>query len=370
MDLPAPMGSTRAGTRAPRRVALLTLALALTTPAASPAQRSQAMRLDCRATEPNTPAGRERAEQWVRDKLKAFLPSPEEALRMLRVAGEAEQAKLAFFSISTTCAQYRAGTMSRENADLVLSGDEQRIADFLHELDNEMTVLASTAQVADLGKVRAALTTTGAIGRQAALLGEDALAETARKQMVGTLVRFSEAFVDRTCWDQVFDDELPFSMHRQNDMMGTGIDVRPCAQRRFRAVVPPLTFESCTVRGVGEWRVRWDMSVPGATGGTGSGELEDERNRARGDYEVEWGANGAVYRASGDLELTRRDNGPGNKATYTLAGEMDIRLIKGDEMVKMMAKLMNQKVGGKQRFSVEPEVSDKPCRSLDAGPGA
>jgi hypothetical protein len=34
-------------------------------------------------------------------------------------------------------------------------------------------------------------------------------------------------------------------------------------------------------------------------------------------------------------------------------------------MVKMMAKLMNQKVGGKQKFRVEPEVSDKPCKSLD-----
>ena len=348
----------------------LVFALALSTPAFAPAQQSQAMRLDCRTAEPNTPAGRERAERWVRDKLKAFLPSPEEALRMLRVEGEAEQAKLAFFSISTTCEQYRAGRMSREDADRVLSGDEQRIGDFLHELENEMTVLASLAQVADLGKVRAALTTTGAVGRQAALLGEDALAETARKLMVQTLVRFSESFVDRTCWDQVFDDELPFSIYRQNEMMGTGIDVRPCAQRRFRAVVPPLTFESCTVRGVGEWRVRWDMSAPGATGGTGSGELEDERDSAKGDYEVEWGANGAEYRASGDLKLTRRDNGPGNKATYTLSGEMDIRLTKGEAMVKMMAKLMNQKVGGKQRFSVEPEVSDTPCRSLDAGPGA
>jgi len=70
------------------------------------------------------------------------------------------------------------------------------------------------------------------------------------------------------------------------------------------------------------------------------------------------------YRASGDLKLTRRDNGPGKQATYTLAGEMDIKVIKGEEVVKMMAKLMNQKVGGKRRFSVEPEVSDKPCKSL------
>ncbi len=222
--------------------------------------------------------------------------------------------------------------------------------------------------MADLEKIRAALTTTGAVGRQAALLGEEALAEAARKQMVQTLVTFSDAFVDRTCWDQAFDDELPFAINRQNELLSTGIDVRPCAQRRFKAFVSPLTFESCTIRGVGEWQVIWEMNAPGASGGRGSGKLEEERDGAEGDYKVEWGANGVEYRASGDLKLTRKDNGPGKKATYTLAGEMDIKLIKGEEMVKMMAKLMNQKVGGKRQFSVEPEVSDKPCRSLDDAP--
>lgn len=67
------------------------------------------------------------------------------------------QAKLAFYGIGTTCAQHRAGRMSKDEADVVLSGDEQWIADFLHELDNEMTVLASSAQVADLDKVRSAV---------------------------------------------------------------------------------------------------------------------------------------------------------------------------------------------------------------------
>ncbi|HYC31578.1 MAG TPA: hypothetical protein VEB59_04770 [Gemmatimonadales bacterium] len=353
--------------RASWRVAPAVLALSICVAAPPPAlaQRSQAMRLDCRAAEPDSPAARKRAEEWVRDKLKAFMPSPEEALRMLRVENEAEQAKVAFYSIGTTRGKYRAGTLSREDADLTFSGDEQRIADFLHELENETSVLAASAQVADLEKIRASLTTTGAVGRQAGLLGEDGLAEAARKQMVQTLVTFSGAFVEATCWDQVFDDELPLSIHRQNEMLDTGIDVRSCAQRRFRAFVSPLTFASCTIRGVGEWRVRWDMSGYRTTGGTGTAELEQERDGAKGGYQVEWGTSDVEYRASGDLELTRKDNGPGNKATYTLAGEMDIKLTKGEEMVKLMAKLMNQKVGGKRSFRVEPEVSDKPCKALD-----
>jgi hypothetical protein len=348
-----------------RRAALTLLVLTVSSPAAGVAQKSRAMRFDCRTAEPNTPAARQRAEEWVRTKLKAFHPSPEEALRMLRLEADVAQVQLAFGSINSTCEQYRAGTIPRDVADESLSGYEQTIANFLHELDNQMVVVSATAQVADMERLRSHMTETGVVGRQAALLGEDELAENARKQMVGTLVRFSDAFVDKTCWDQVFDDELPFSLWRQNEMLGTGIDVRPCAQRRFRAIVPPLTFESCTIRGVGEWRVTWDMSAPGATGGKGSGQLEQERTSAKGDYKVEWGANGAEYRASGDLELTRKDNGAGKKATYTLAGEMDIKLTKGEEMVKMMAKLMHKKVGGNQKFSVEPEVSDKPCKSLD-----
>jgi hypothetical protein len=345
------------------RPVVLAAALAAAIAPLAHAQRSHAMRFECRTAEPDTPASRRRAEEFVRDKLKAFVPSAEQALRMRSLEAEAEQVKLAFYGLSTTCAQYLRGTMERDVADNSLHGYEQTIANFLHDVGSDAVVVASRAQVADLDVIRKSLTEIGATGRQAALLGEDGLAEEARKQMVEALVHFSGAFVDETCWDQEFDDQLPFSINRQNEMMGTGIDVRPCAQRRFKAVVPPLVFESCTVRGVGQWRVLWPM--PRASGGRGSGELEEKRDGAEGDYQVEVGRSDVEYRASGDLKLTRHDNGPGNKATYMLAGEMDIKLTKGEEIVKQMAKLMGQKVGGKQRFSVEPEVSDKPCKSLD-----
>lgn len=55
----------------------------------------------------------------------------------------------------------------------------------------------------------------------------------------------------------------------------------------------------------------------------------------------------------------------GNEATHALSGETDLRVTKGEDMAKMMAKLMNQKVGGKRRFTIEPEVSEKPCKPLD-----
>lgn len=75
--------------RAPPRVVPLILVLAFATPTAVPAQRSQIMRLDCHTAEPNTSAARKRAEDWVKDKLKAFHPSPEEALRMPESANSA-----------------------------------------------------------------------------------------------------------------------------------------------------------------------------------------------------------------------------------------------------------------------------------------
>jgi hypothetical protein len=147
--------------------------------------------------------------------------------------------------------------------------------DFLHDLGNQALSVAAKGQVSDMNAIRSTMTDIGAVGRQAALLGEDALAEESRKKMVDALVSFSKTFVEQSCWDQSFDDELPYSIQRQNEMLGTGIDVIPCAQRRFNAQSGILTFESCTVRRVGDWRVLWNMAAPGTTGGRGSGAEPD-----------------------------------------------------------------------------------------------
>lgn len=323
------------------------------------------MATECRNADANTVANMRKAEQWVNDKLKAFLPTSERALRMKSLEAQAEQVKLAFGSINSTCEQYRNGKMLRVDADRSLSGFEQTIANFIHDLGNDVMLLGARGQVSDMEAIRSTLTEIGGVGRQAALLGEDALAETSRQQMVRTLVSFSQTFVENTCWDQEFDDDLPFGLHHQNEVLGTGIDVTPCAQRRFTVQAQTLTFESCTVRGVGDWRVRW-ITVPGTNGGVGSGKLEAEKGVAKGDYKVVWGANGVEYTAHGKMELARRDNGEGAKATYTLSGDTDIRLTKGKDQIKMFEKLMKQETKpAKGSFNEEALVSDKPCKSLD-----
>jgi hypothetical protein len=330
------------------------------------AQQSRAMSFECHNAQANTPANRQKADQWVQDRLKAFVPTPEQALRMRTLKLEAEQVSLAFYGISSTCEQYLAGKLAKDDADRSLSGFEQTINNFLHDLGNEALSLAGRGQVSDMNAIRGTMTDIGAAGRQAALLGEDALAEESRKKMVDALVSFSKTFVEQSCWDQSFDDELPYSIQRQNEILGTGIDVIPCAQRRFNAQSGILSFESCTVRGVGDWRVLWNMAAPGTTGGRGSGDMKADKDRAKGDYEVKWGANGVEYRAKGKMELARKDNGAGQKASYTLSGDSDIRLTKGKEKIEMLEKLMNQETKPSQSsFKVDAQVSDKPCKSLD-----
>jgi hypothetical protein len=330
------------------------------------AQQSRAMSFECRNALANTPSNRKKADEWVQDRLKAFLPTPEPALRMRTLKLEAEQVKLAYYGISSTCEQFLAGKLAKDDADRSLSGFEQTISDFLHDLGNEALSLASRGQVSDINAIRETMTDIAGAGRQAALLGEDALAEESRKKLVDALVSFSKTFVEQSCWDQSFDDELPYSIQRQNVILGTGIDVIPCAQRRFNAQSGVLTFASCTVRGVGDWRVLWNMAAPGTTGGRGSGEMKPDKDRAEGDYEVKWGANGVEYRAKGKMELARKNNGAGQKASYTLSGDSDIRLTKGKEKIEMLEKLMNQETKpSKSSFKVEAQVSDKPCKSLE-----
>lgn len=325
------------------------------------AQRSRAMSFECRAVD-YTP---QRAERWVQEKLKAFLPTPEQALRMRTLESQAEQVKLAFHGIYATCKQYRDGKVAKGDADLWLSGFEETIRDFLHDLGNEAFLLAARGQVSDMNTIRGILTDIGVAGREAALLGEDDVAEQSVQKLVKALVAFSSTFVGHSCWEQSFDEDLPYSIQRQNEILGTGIDVLPCAKRRFTAVVSTLTFESCTWRGVGDWRVRWNLAAPMIASGEGSGELKRDEDRARGHYAVDWGSGGVEYRAKGKMELERQSKGAGQKASYTLSGDVDIRLTKGKELIRMFEELSGRKVGGKGPFEVAVQVSDKPCRSLE-----
>jgi hypothetical protein len=220
---------------------------------------------------------------------------------MRSLALQAEQVKLAFYGISTTCAQFLAGTMTREDADRSLSGFEQTIANFLHDLGNETVVLAARGQVSDMGTLRQSMTDIGATGRQSALMGNDALAEESRKKLVDALVSFSRAFVDEACYGQTFDPRIAMGLARQNEMLGTGIDVTPCANRKFTAEGKGADilwkFTHCG-RGIGEYKIE----THGPLEGGGTGTVGEDLSGTWSISEVSPG-NDVTLQYSGDLSI-------------------------------------------------------------------
>jgi len=248
----------------------LPLALALATPAVSGAQESYAMRAECKGAVRNSPESRAAAERFVSQRLQAFVPKPEQSLRLKSLELQAQQVLNAFYGINVTCEQYLYGKMPQADADRSLSGYERTIADFLHDLGSETSVLAARGQVTDMEAIRKQMTDVGTTARQSALAGEEELAEEARQKLVNAVVTFSGAFRE-ACFDQTFDPRIAMALERQNELLGTGIDVTPCANRKFSAdgtggeIV--WHFTHCGP-GYGDWKI--ETSGPLTGKGTGS----------------------------------------------------------------------------------------------------
>jgi hypothetical protein len=335
--------------------------IALSAAANAQQSESRTMANECSTATKSNKTNRAHGEAWVQEKLKAFLPANDQSLRMTKLLEQAEQTALALTMINLTCEQFLTGKTDRETADRSLAGYEKTIDNFMHDVGNEISALSARGQVSDMGRIRQSLAQIGAAGRQAALVGLDEEAEKARATMIQSLTTWSTTFVESTCWDQAFSDELPFAVTRQHQILGTGIDVTPCAQRRFRAQLGSYTFESCSIHGIGEWRVRWN--IPMGTEQGGGGALAQERDAATGKYSSSWAMMGAEYTASGPFALTRKNYGEGKKPTYTLSGELNVQLSKGN--VVALSQLTGTKPGGKNDFKVDVQVSDKPCKSLN-----
>jgi hypothetical protein len=319
-------------------------------------QHSHAMAQECRGVQPNSPANREKAEQWVRDRLKAFLPSTrDQALRIRSLELQAEQVKLAFYGISSTCEQYRAGKMTEKDADLSLSGFEDTIANFIHDLGNQAVATAGRGQVSDMEAIRKSLTDLGGTARQAALFGEEELAMESWHKMTDALVSFSRTFVE-SCYDQSFDPRIALSMERQNEMLGTGIDLTPCANRKFTAEGKGAdilwVFVHCG-QGPGEWKITTSGPLQGKGLGTVepslSGTWYVDESTAEQDVKV-------VY--SGRLSIT----------TKPVSGESEFQepdklMLDATHYVASASGEVSERDIHISGLSFTTKKSDKPCRS-------
>jgi hypothetical protein len=341
-----------------RFIPLLTLMSFSVVPTALSAQsqRSHAMAQECRGLEASSPTNRDKAEQWVRDRLKAFLPtSGDQALRMRSLEQQAEQVKLAFYGISSTCEQYRASKMTQQDADFSLSGFEETIANFIHDLGNQAVVTAGRGQVSDMESIRKALTDIGGTARQAALLGEEQLAMESWHKMTDAVVSFSRTFVE-SCYDQSFDPRIALSMERQNEMLGTGIDLTPCAKRKFTAEGKGAdilwVFEHCG-QGPGEWKITTSGPLQGKGLGTVepslSGTWYVDESTSEKDVKV-------VY--SGRLSIT----------TKPVSGDSEFKapdqlMLDATHYVASASGEVSERDIHMSGLSFTTKKSDKPCRS-------
>jgi len=156
------------------------------------AWRSNAMSIRCNLPE-DTAEQRRHDQRWLNE-ITAFLPeTTSDSLRITSLTEESQQVLLALRSIRSTCSDYRAGKTSPADADNWLSGFEQTVRDFVHDRGNDALVKAGAGQVSSMDSIREALTKVAGVGRQAALLGEDAIADEARDALNNTLKTFNAA---------------------------------------------------------------------------------------------------------------------------------------------------------------------------------
>lgn len=117
---------------------------------------------------------------------------------------------------------------------------------------------ASSGQVSDMPSIAKSLGALMGVARQDALMGREETAQQAQQRMVQVLQTFSQRFSE-TCEQQTLPAEVALALQRQNALMGTGIDVTHCANRRLSATLDwtrvRYRWENCSVAGGGDWNL-------------------------------------------------------------------------------------------------------------------
>jgi len=160
-----------------------------------------------------------------------------------------EQVKNSFWQIDATRREVETGRKSKEEGDSIIDGFEKQIRNYVHDRGNDAYVLAATGQASDIPAISKHLGGILSVARQDALMGREELAQEAQAKMVYILTTFSEKFAN-TCEQQSFPVEIALTLERQNELMGTGISVIHCANRKFTADFSDLGlkyhFETCS----------------------------------------------------------------------------------------------------------------------------
>lgn len=178
-----------------------------------------------------------------------------------------EEVKSAFYNIDFAHKQMDLGIWSKQVGESIIDGFESQIRAYAHHHTNEALVLASSGQAANIPAISQSLGAIMGIARQDALFGREEVAMDAQRKLVQILETFSGKFSE-TCEKQNFPVEVALALERQNEMMGTGIDLMHCANRRLTAVIerPRLRHEwsTCSTDGSGAWKLKVSGFVSGS----------------------------------------------------------------------------------------------------------
>jgi len=194
------------------------------------------------------------------------------ALRTSQLEQE-EQVRLAFYGMDATRAEIETGRLSESEGNFIIDGHERVIRNYIHDKTNEAMVMAASGQVSSIPAVRKSLSGLLSVARQDVLMGHEELAQRAQAQMTQVLTTFSKQFAN-TCEQQSFPVEVALALERQNELMGTGISLTHCMNRKYTVDLSSegidYHFETCS--GLSGGAV-WELKISGRVVGSGEGEL-------------------------------------------------------------------------------------------------
>lgn len=215
--------------------------------------------------------------------------------------------------------------------------------------------IAARGAAADLPTLRGLLTTVVQASRFNQLTGNEADALVQWQSAVEIARTYAENF--RTnCYGQVFPQDLALGLDKQQVMLGTGVDVTPCAMRRFSVELPGFKAENCSIWTDGEWELHREDEYPGT--GSATLTLNESRTTTTGDWHLEFAGGGITGSDGGQLRVTANvRRSPSGEVTrdyklYLSYGGMNTRA--GTES----ADVTNERA---KNWPVK--MSDTPCRN-------
>lgn len=160
--------------------------------------------------------------------------------------------------------------------------------------------IASRGAAADLPVLRGLLTTVLQASRFNQLMGNEAEALAQWGSVVDIAKTFASSF-RQNCYGQVFEQDIALGLDRQQDMLGTGIDVTPCAKRRFSIELAEFKFENCSIWTEGEWELERHDRYPGK--GNATLTLNDARTSTEGDWHLQFSGQGVTGSDGGQMRV-------------------------------------------------------------------